>query len=99
MSEAMIIRDVDIGLFLTFCMVLFGALQWLAVQKQNDQNLFKFRMDYYDELYTKSTDLLISMQYYVPERLPIYYNYLLEIKTMVLVPRITRHEHWVFFSS
>ena len=38
------------NIILTGALILFAALQWRAVNKQNRQNLYKLRMELYSEI-------------------------------------------------
>lgn len=41
------ILSIILTLIFTGLLVLFGCLQWRAIEKQNKQNLFKLRMEHY----------------------------------------------------
>lgn len=46
--------------FFTFLLALFGLLQWLAINKQNKQNLFKLRLEHYMKFKTVMVDATIN---------------------------------------
>lgn len=49
--------------FFTFLLALFAFFQWRAVEKQNDQNLFKLRMEHFNKIKTMQVDFIKLTDY------------------------------------
>jgi len=58
--------DIDIALVITFGLLVFAGLQWYAVHVQNNQNLFKMRIEHYKNFYELCNDILIRLKHYAP---------------------------------
>jgi len=58
--------DIDLALIITFGLLVFAGLQWYAVDVQNNQNLFKMRIEHYKSFYELCNDILIRLKHYAP---------------------------------
>jgi|GEM_PF-1093304 len=59
--------EIDMALFFTFVITVFAGLQWLAVLKQNDQNLFELRVQHYKKFYEICGNLIIRLEHHSTE--------------------------------